>query len=420
MSPMSSPRSRRSGLLLSLLLASALAGGCASSSGGETGEQAKIREAVRHGRFEEGVRLADELRRANPSDPQAAEIHRLASMAYLLDQGRQATFRNDDEEAMDWFLEAELIAPNTPLVHEWLEKTRHKLETHWLDVGHEAYANDKLSTALNAYLEANRYVPRSEAALKGIGEVTLLLNHRNGLGEEYYTEGVRSLSEYWLERARRSFAVTNKYQPDNLRAQRRTEEVDLQLATERLAVAQALEDEGLYAGAHNEYRFASILAPENEEARSGMERNAVEVEASNLLRDAQMKAYRHDFSGALELLEEGEAMTQLQLEAFAAAREELQLARLEDVYQEALDLEHDQLYVEAVAAYGRILEEVEYFKDTRARQSTLEGYVEMAASYYQQAREAEDAEKRIECLRAIQGFWPDYMDVREQLAGLEG
>jgi hypothetical protein len=420
MSPIFSSRSRRSGLLISLLLACTLAGGCASSSGGETGEQAKIREAVRHGRFDEGVRLADELRRANPDDPQAAEIHRLASMAYLLDQGRQATFRNDDEEAMDWFLEAELIAPNTPLVHEWLEKTRHKLETHWLDIGHEAYANDKLGTALNAYLEANRYVPRSEAALKGIGEVTLLLNHRNGLGEEYYTDGVRSLSEYWLERARRSFAVTNKYQPDNLRAQRRTEEVDQQLATERIAVAQALEDEGLYAGAHNEFRFASILAPDNDEARAGMERNSVEVQAGTMLRDAQMKLYRKEFSDALSLLEQGEALTQLQHDAFATAREELVLARLSEVYQEALDLEHDQLYVEAVAAYGRILEEVEFFKDTRARQSTLQGYIEMAAAYYQQAREATDPEKRMECLRAIQGFWPDYMDVRDQLAALEG
>ena len=101
-------------------------------------------------------------------------------------------------------------------------------------------------------------------------------------------------------------------------------------------------------------------------------------------------------------------------------REELVQARLSEVYQEALDLEHDQLYVEAVAAYGRILEEVEYFKDTRARQSTLQGYIEMAAAYYQQSREATDPEKRMECLRAIQGFWPDYMDVRERLAELEG
>lgn len=420
MSPNFSPRSRCGGLLLSLLLASSLAGGCASSSGGETGQQAKIREAVRHGRFDEGVRLADELRQANPDDPQAAEIHRLASMAYLLDQGRKATFRNDDEEAMDWFLEAELIAPNTPLVHEWLDKTRHKLETHWLNIGHEAYANDKLSTALNAYLEANRYVPQSESALKGVGEVTLLLNHRNGLGEEYYSDGVRSLSEYWLERARRSFAVTSKYQPDNLRAQRRTDEVDRQLATERLAVAQALEDEGFYAGAQNEFRFASILAPENAEARAGMERNAVEVQAGMLLQEAQMKSYRKEFDEAMALLEQGEGLTQLQHESFGAAREELVQARLGDEYQEALDLEHDQLYEEAVAAYGRILEEVEYFKDTRARQSTLQGYVEMAAGYYEQAREATDPEKKLECLRAIQGFWPDYLDVREQVSALEG
>lgn len=419
MSPKNPLQARSGGLLLSFLICASLGTGCSSTGTDETSDQAAIRVAVQHGRFEDGVRMADELRRKNPDDHQAAEIHRLASLAYLLDQGRQATFRNDDVEAMDWFLDAEFIAPDTPLVQHWLDKTRKKLEAHWLNIGHEAFADDQLSTALHAYLEAARYVPDSESALKGFGDVTLLLNYRNGLGDEYYNDGVRSFSEYWLERARRSFAVTNKYQPDNLRATRRTQEVDNQLADQRVYVAQDLEAQGYFFGALNEFRLASILDPENPAALEGIERVSVEAQASELLRDAQMKIYRKEYDEALDLLDEGEQLTKVQKERFTASRDEVVQSRLQGIYDSALNLEHDQLYAEAIEVYSRILGEVEYFKDVRARQSTLQGYVDMAAGYYQQAADEADPVKKLEFLRAIEGFWPDYMDIKDQIAGLE-
>ncbi len=410
---------RSGGLVLTLLLTASLGAGCASTEEGLTPEQAAIKTAVRHGRFEEGVRLAEQNRLDNPGDQQAEEIHRLASVAYLLDKGRQATFRDDDDEALGWFLDAEAIAPDSPIVQEWLDKTRTKLERHWLHVGHEAFAQDNLSEALHAYLEACRYVPDSESGLKCCGEVTLLLNYRNGLGDEYYSDGVRSFSEYWLERARRSFTVTNKYQPDNERARRRTHEVDVQLADQRVAVAKTLEADGFFFGAHNEFRLAGLLDPENTEAAEGMARVADEARAAELLRDAGMMTYRGQYSEATALLDEGAALTKVQLEKFDAAREAIVQARMEEIYERALSLEHDQLFVEAVEVYAEVLEEVEYFKDVRARQSTLQGYIEMAASYYEQAQAEKDPQKKLEHLRAIQGFWPDYMGIKDQIAQLE-
>lgn len=409
----------RPSALLSHALVAALLAGC-SSTGEQDPDPATIRQAVRHGRFEEGVRMAEDHRRAHPDDPLAEEIHRLASVAYLLDKGRLATFEERDEEALDWFERAQEIAPGSELVAEWVDKTRHKLETIWVHKGHEAYAKGNLPDAMEAYDRALSYVPDSESALKAFGEVTLLTNYRNGLGDTYYEEGVRSLAEYWLERAKRSFNVSNKYQPENERARSRAAEVNAQLADQRVAVAHQLESEGFFFGALNEYRLAQRLDDQNVAAREGETRVESEAQAAQFLRQAEMKIFRKEYDAALALLDQGEPLTEVQDEAFEEARREALEARMSDLYQRALNLEHDQRYEDASAVYAEILDEVDFFEDARTRKSTLDGYIEMAAGYYGQYEAEEDPEKQLEYLRAIAGFWPEYRDVKARIAALEG
>jgi tetratricopeptide (TPR) repeat protein len=408
------------GLIAFLFACAALTSACSSTSSDDRDAHSAIRHAVRHGSFEKGVRLADDLVRSRPHDPQAAEIHRLASVAFFLDQGRQASFHSEDEVALEWFLKAQSIAPAKPLVQTWLAKTRQKLETLWLAKGHESFANDDLESALLAYREARRHDPASEQAQQGVEHVTMLIEYRQELGNEYYSDGVRSLAEYWLERARRSFAVTSKYQPNNIRALKRTGEVDVQLADQRIAVATNLEAEGFFHGAHNEFRLAGLLDPSNPMAAAGGERVAQEARASEFLYEATMQTYRKKYAEATRLLDEGESMTSVQHEAFSTAREAVLQARMQGVYDRALVLEHDQLYAEAAAVYGEILEQVEYFLDVRARQATLDGYVQMAAGYYAKAKAESDSAQQLEHLRAISGFWPDYLDIKARIATLEG
>ena len=74
-----------------LLLSALLLGGCASSSTWNTvvsGDD--VHSLVRHGRFEEAVRAAKRLTEENPDDELALEMHRDASVAYLIHQGRTA------------------------------------------------------------------------------------------------------------------------------------------------------------------------------------------------------------------------------------------------------------------------------------------------------------------------------------------
>lgn len=413
----SRPRTIRSFPAL-LLAAALLAPGCASTEEDQL-TLAQVEDAAFHERFEEAVRLADQLRAKHPEDREVAEAHRLATVGYYLERGRRATFQEADLEALDWFRDALEIAPENPLVQEWIRKTRNKVATRWLRKAQEAYASDDLPAALEAYRQALDFKPNDESALQGLAKLTILVNYRDGLGVQYYNDGVRALADYWLQQARRGFSVSKKFLPENERAERRITEVDILLSNQRVAVADGLERQGLYAGALNEYGLALALDPGNQEAELGIARLADEAAAAQFLREAQMKVHRAEFDQANELLDEGEKLTKVQGDLFQQTREEIVTARLQRIYDSALNLEHDQLYEEAIAGYGQLLEQADFFKDSRTRKETLESYVEQAGAYYEEAMEQTDPELKLLSLRAIAGFWPEYKDIPLQIKTLE-
>ena len=59
-------------------------------------------------------------------------------------------------------------------------------------------------------------------------------------------------------------------------------------------------------------------------------------------------------------------------------------------------------------------------KDASARKGTLEGYIEMADSYWEKAEAADTPELELQHLRSIEGFWPDSPDLAERIAALQG
>jgi len=390
-----------------------------SSTGTSEAERESVRTAIREGEFVDGVRQAEELKSKDPDDAELVDLHRYATVALYLDQGRKETFADRDDEALEWFERAEEIAPDSPVVLEWLGKTRLKLARRELAAGQEAFSREDFDRASGHFQRAIHHVPGYPLAVAGLGQVTIQINYRNGLGEEYYTAGVRALADYRLRSAKRGFSATTKYLPEMDRARRRASEVDRLLAEQRIEIARGFEEEGLYAGALNEFRFALALDDESAEARAGIERLEVEKRAAEILRDAQMKVYRREYEEALALLAEGEELTQAQAEAFAEARESIDGMKLERIYQRALDREYDGDFEGAIEVYAELLAEVDHYKDALARQSTLEGYVEMAALYYERAMAEEDPAAQLEHLRSIEGFWPDYRDIGEIIDRLE-
>lgn len=403
-------------LVLCGLSATLLCLGCASAVRNEVDE---VRQDVYHGRYEEAVREAARLRGLHPGDPAYEELHRQATLAFFLEQGRRATFQDRDLEALTIFRQAKELDPASAETNAWIDKTLRKLSRTWLDRGLELHASGKLAEAVEAYEKALEYAPGDPSALNGLGDAIIQINYRDGMGRQYFEDGIRSLSAYWLEQARSRFSYSDKYQPDDPKTLQRERQVGALLAQQRVTVGKGIEATGRFGAARNEYRLAVALDPENAEAKAGLDRCTDEAKAANLLEQAKLEIVRLRLDHALELIEEGEALTSVQKDLFEGARARVEQSRFELKYQAALALERDFQYEKAIGKYDELLKETEYYKDAIARKQTLEDYVRLAAELYEKAKSASTDAERLESLRKIRVFWPEYKDVAAQLERLE-
>ncbi len=373
---------------------------------------------LKHMDYEAAVQLAAREAKARPDDPAAQDLHRRATVALLLERGRRLTLDDSDVEALRLFQQASELAPDSPEVASWVDKTRRKLADRWLQVGLELHSSGEIEAAVAAYEQCLALAPADPVALGALEEAVKTVDHRGRKFQSYFQEGVVAMSDYWLERARSRFEYAAKYKPDEERTQLRSQQVRLMLARQRLRVAEGLEAEGLFGAAKNEYRMALELAPDDPESQAAMERCSKEVEAQRLLEMADYELLRKNYDRAGEHLARGEQLTQKQKERFEGARARIQESRHEDLYAVAVALEKDQRYPDAVEKYQELLDIAQYYKDVFTRRDTLKAYIELAASLYAKADSASSDAERLDLLTQIEVFWPDYRDVRSRLEAL--
>ena len=394
-----------------------LSASCAATSSDPIDE---VREDVYHGRYEKAVRSAASLRDEHPGEARYESLHKETTVAYLLDKGRNDTFLDRDIEALGYFRQAREVDPSSRETVDWIEKTLRKLSRTWLERGLELHASGKLQDAVDAYEKSLEYVPGDPSALNGLGEAIIQINFRDGMGKKYFEEGMHALSAYWLDQAKSRFSYSDKYEPDDEKVTQRTTQVDALLAQQRSTVARGFEEESLYGAARNEYRLAVALDPANVDAKAGLDRCTDEAKASKLLEQARMEIVRSRLDHAHELVEEGDRLTVQQQELFDGARAQIEQARLDRKYQEALTFERDYRFEQAIAKYDELLKEVEYYKDAITRKETLEDYVRRAGELYATYEAAATEREKLDALRKIRVFWPEYKDVADQLLAIEG
>ena len=387
---------------------------CAST---RESDSSRVEWLIVHGRYEEAVARAAKLAEEKPGDAEAERVHRDATLAWMLEKGRRLTFADQDVEALQVFHDAHELAPDRSEAATWIEKTRHKLADHYLALGLEAHASDKLEEAIGHYESALKFDPGNRGALSGMADATLAVNYREGLGKAYYEDGLRSFHTGWLEQAKSEYGKSEKYtQTPQLDA--RQQQVSIDLAAARVTVAETLESENKFDAARNEYRLALSLDPDNAKARVGKESCDVESHVAQIYRDAEMSIVRGRLDKALELVDEGARLTQKQKDRFEGLKNRVQEARYDSLYKDALTLERDGKFQDAIERYAALLKIAAYYKDALTRKETLEDYVQRAERLYTQAVGEGDAAKKLEILRQIAQFWPDYRDVADQVRAL--
>jgi len=402
--------------LFALLAAAALAS--CSSTDVEQDSGPSVGKLIAATRYEEALRVSTDRLKRVPSSANRREQKR-ATIAWLMNQGRDLTFADKDFEALLTFEQALLLDPKSEVALTWIGKTRGKMATSSFDLGMELHASEGYAGAMEHYSEALKMNPSHDGARRGLDLAKRQSAYRTGLAKDYYVDGVRALSDYWLEQAKSRFGYTRKYIPEHERALNREEKVAGMLAGQRMTLGDVYIESGLFAAARNEYRLAQILDASVVGVDEKLKLARLEARAGELLLEAEMFVFKGDFDAALTSLTEGEELTQHQLEKFEAVRSTVDVERNRILYQRALALEHDYLYQGAIDVYDELMARVDYYEDSRARRDTLMDYVSNAGRLYAEAGSCGDSEEEFSLLRQIEIFWPEYLDIQERISSFE-
>jgi tetratricopeptide (TPR) repeat protein len=401
-----------------LLLSLAVAPGAACQTTDERREDEVI-SAMQHGRYSEALGRAKRLAEAHPDDAVAPRLYREAELAFILDQGRDQVFAGELDAGLAFFEQARELAPEDPTVASWILKTRYQLALHWLDVATELKGPERLKEAEHAYEMVLEYDPDSAAGVDGLSHVLLLENYRSGMSKTYFDDGLSSFRDLELQRARRDFQVSRRYQ-DNEPAKKRADQVEEMLAEERLAQARELEETGMYFAARNEYRLVLLIDPNNVEGRAGIDRMDRESRATRTMAEAEMALRRGELDKADKSVDEAQVLTAAQQDDASLLQSSIEEKRLEDRYQSARSLAEDYRYPESVQAFTELLAIAPDYKDAAMRKTTLEEFIRLAEEFYAKALATSDDAVAEEYLRAIHPvIWPEYKDVVERLKAIE-
>lgn len=410
--PPASVLSERAPAAAALLLALA-----ACQSNGK--QQDDPRWLVAHGRFDDAVRAAAAAVERDPGSERALADHRDATAAWLLEQGRQQSFRDEDEAALETFARVLAFDPGNEVAKDWIEKTNQKLATVWRGRAFDLHAEDDIDAALAAYERALKHVPGDAATVEGRNIALALVAHRSGLGRTYFQDGLLALSDLWLEQARSRFAYSLKYRPKDERTQQRESQVKHLMAIERVSAARANEGEKRFGAARHEYAMALQADATSADAQAGLERCKKELKVRDLLGRVRMDVVRGRFDAAETGVAEARKLTELQKDEVDGAEASIREARFEKAYREALALERDWRYAEAVLRYDQLLARADYYKDVISRRDALNEYIRRADDLWNRAEAEAAPATKLDLYRQIQVFWPEYKDLPARIAALE-
>ncbi len=374
---------------------------------------------IQHGEFAEAVELASHHTELDPVSKDLEDLHRYASVAYLMEKGRRATFEELDRLAIQRFQEALALDPGHDKAQKWLGKTQKKLATRLTTEGLEFAANEEFQEAWRRYSEALGVLPGFPLATQAMAALDEQLDRRETKAGHYYDQGVAAMVEAEYTIAANRFGYVRKYREEDDRLRRRSQKVDKALSAERASWARKLEEEGLYYAARSEFQAALRDNPDNAEAREGTVRAGREAEVSELLNRGQGALTRGEFQKAENLFEEAQQLTLQQGNEAAEKMEQLEAARRQAQFDVAVNLENDLRFEEAIQAYEALLLQYPKFTEAQQRQAKLRTRVQKALELYGSLGRNKSDEEQLTILMQVEELFPDFRDVPERIARLE-
>jgi tetratricopeptide (TPR) repeat protein len=424
-------RTRQSLALMLALPAALLLGAC---QGTGTADDANVNDLIREARYSEALELAQSRIESEPADAAAQLDLARAKAAALLDRGRTAVFDEDHDRALELFRLAEEQLPESEVIANWIAKAQQEKAAIIRAQAFELSTQGLYDESLALYGEMLQLLdgsghPSDIARLRSDSlqmaydaaaeRLEILKAFRDDRGADYYREGVRALREYRTAEAVKAFQASLKYSPADVSSQERRGEVARIQGEERKRIAEELEGEGFYRAAATEYRAALRHLPDDKLATDGLARMELEVTVLNDLREVDRMMRKGEFEPCFAILEGAAERTQLLGDEVQLAYELALEARVESLYETALEYERDFRYLPAIQAFDDLLAEAGgFYQDAISRRDTLQDYVADATDLYARAETATDDQDRLILLSQIELIWPTYRDVADQLETL--
>lgn len=430
--PVAVPQAMSSKLALSLALPVTLLLGACQGTGNRS--EVGVNDLIREARYSEALELAQSRMESEPADAAAQLDLARAKAAVLLDQGRTAVFEDEHDRALELFRLAQEQLPESKVIANWYAKAQQEKAAILRAEAYELSTQGLYDDSLAMYREMLQLLdgsghPSDIARLRSDNlrmaydaaaeRLEIVKAFRDERGADYYREGVRALREYRTAEAVKAFQASLKYSPADVSSQERRGEVARIQGEERKRIAEELEGEGFYRAAATEYRAALRHLPEDKLATDGLARMELEVTVLDDLREVDQMMRKGDFEPCFAILEGAAERTQLLVDEVQLAYDLAQEARVESLYETALEYERDFRYRLAIQAFDKLLGEAGgFYKDAISRRDTLRDYVTDATDLYSRAEQATDAQQRLVLLSQIELIWPTYRDVPDQLETL--
>ncbi len=356
-----------------------------------------------------------------PDDPEVAKVLARSREAYLLWDAQRLVFQSDEYAALARLDLVLAENPEHPIAIRWRDKALLKLAERAVDRGNRLLATGKLAEAQAAFGDAYSWVPDYAPAGDGLARLESAAEELRTEARGHYVDGVRALGDYEYRRTAYHLGIAVEKDPELTAAQDPLAIAKRQIAEERYASAQKMQDAGYYRPALLEYRALADQFPDLFGIADRIAAAEVEADVVDLADAGEIAVYRGEFDKARELLDAALAKTAKQQEMVS---ERLLLVRereLEAEYIAAKDLELQLRLEDAIVAYVAMEESAAGFRDVPARIEDLRQRVEAATGAYRAGVEAEErgqVDAAIDAFTDVQLFWPGYRDARDRLDAL--
>jgi tetratricopeptide (TPR) repeat protein len=405
----------RSRAALACLFAAAAA--CAATEDA----RARAERQLELGNYDVAYSILSAAADQTPDDSSLQRDLRRVRILHLLKKGQELVFRDHDAEALREFERVLLIDESNAVARAWIDKAKLKLADRATAAGDEARVRGRYDQALERYQEALGYWTGHEAATAGQQAIGQIYAVRRQKGLDNYMKGMRAQSERNFDQTRYHMEIALAHDPTLPRAQERLDLARRRIAEQAMREAQIAEEQGWFATALLQYQHAKAEQPNDAAIEAAIARTRSEVEVSEMLAEGSWLASRRQFAKARELLEKAYERSTRQREPISRQLIALREVGLDAHYAEAVDLELDYRYEDALAAFKAIDKEWPEQLDVRARINGLETSLAAAKEARERGQRAEaagDTAAAVEAYRDALLHLPKFADLEQRIAAL--